>query len=343
VGNATPTSANFDFLRQHEDELLRLGALAERYSRDDPNTCLIKLRQFGEVLAQSIATKAGLDRSRNELRGSSGDEGQAYLLCRLDDEQITPREISDRFHHIRIKGNRAAHDHLWGTHGEALKGLKLTRELGIWFLWAFRKLEIKPRPFVPPPEPTAEMEALRGDLARLHEELTAARTTAERARSDAEEQRRSRLSAEERVRKEQEDRVVWEQLAKDLDATQEALVAEIARLETAAALSKQSTEAAKVIDLGDVPTRGILAELIRQFAFDNYIEPMRGTPDALICIRSGDVHKDMKLSARMPAVCSALDAKIFQSDFGLELVRRTGPRQGATVEWVFRARGAKTT
>jgi type I restriction enzyme R subunit len=52
-------SANFNFLGQHDVQLVRLGALAERYFRDDPNTCLIKLRQFGEVLAQLVAAKAG--------------------------------------------------------------------------------------------------------------------------------------------------------------------------------------------------------------------------------------------------------------------------------------------
>ena len=40
-------SANFGFLSAHDAQLERLGALAERYFKDDPNTCLIKLRQFG--------------------------------------------------------------------------------------------------------------------------------------------------------------------------------------------------------------------------------------------------------------------------------------------------------
>ena len=46
-------SANFDFLGKYDVQLVRLGALAERYFKEDPNTCLIKLRQFGEVLAQT--------------------------------------------------------------------------------------------------------------------------------------------------------------------------------------------------------------------------------------------------------------------------------------------------
>jgi type I restriction enzyme R subunit len=45
-------TANFGFLARHDIQLMRLGALAERYFGDDPNTTLIKLRQFGELLAQ---------------------------------------------------------------------------------------------------------------------------------------------------------------------------------------------------------------------------------------------------------------------------------------------------
>lgn len=40
----TLTSLNFDFLKSHDGQLVRLGALAERYFQEDPNTCLIKLR-----------------------------------------------------------------------------------------------------------------------------------------------------------------------------------------------------------------------------------------------------------------------------------------------------------
>ncbi|MGA2636197.1 hypothetical protein [Methylocella sp.] len=49
--------SNFTFLKPHDDQLVRLGALAERYFHDDPNTCLIKLRQFGELLAQVLPGK----------------------------------------------------------------------------------------------------------------------------------------------------------------------------------------------------------------------------------------------------------------------------------------------
>jgi hypothetical protein len=49
-------STNFPHLRVYDEQLVRLGMLAERYFVDDPNTSLIKLRQLTEVLAQFIAT-----------------------------------------------------------------------------------------------------------------------------------------------------------------------------------------------------------------------------------------------------------------------------------------------
>jgi hypothetical protein len=43
---------NFAHLQAHDDQLVRLGMLAERYFADDPNTALLKLRQLAELLAQ---------------------------------------------------------------------------------------------------------------------------------------------------------------------------------------------------------------------------------------------------------------------------------------------------
>lgn len=54
--------------------------LAERYFAEDPNTALMKLRQFAELLAQIEATKVGLYTNR--------DEAQFDLLRRLQDQGI---------------------------------------------------------------------------------------------------------------------------------------------------------------------------------------------------------------------------------------------------------------
>ena len=116
--------SNFAFLKPHDIQLVRLGALAERYFHDDPNTCLIKLRQFGELLAQLIAAKTGLLQP--------GEESQADLLRRLKFERLLPSQVADLFHEIRILGNRASHG-AGGTAAEALNALKYARQAGVWF------------------------------------------------------------------------------------------------------------------------------------------------------------------------------------------------------------------
>ena len=40
----THQARNFSFMKIYGAQFERLGALAERYFADDPNTCLIKLR-----------------------------------------------------------------------------------------------------------------------------------------------------------------------------------------------------------------------------------------------------------------------------------------------------------
>ena len=67
--------------------------LAERYFPDDPNTCLLKLRQFGEVLAQLVASRVGLF--------TSGEEPQFERLRRLQGRGIVPREAATLFHAIK--------------------------------------------------------------------------------------------------------------------------------------------------------------------------------------------------------------------------------------------------
>ncbi len=62
----TSPGGNFGFLAEHDTQLSRLGALAERYFADDPSTCLIKLRQLAELLAQQVAARMGVYASPDE-------------------------------------------------------------------------------------------------------------------------------------------------------------------------------------------------------------------------------------------------------------------------------------
>ena len=81
--------SNFSHLKAHDEQLVRLGLLAERYFPEDPNTSLLKLRQLSELLAQLIATHVGLY--------ASPDEKQVDLVRRLQDQGIVPREVEMLF------------------------------------------------------------------------------------------------------------------------------------------------------------------------------------------------------------------------------------------------------
>lgn len=51
---------NFAFLHQRDPLLAQLGAAAERYCIADPMACLLKLREFGEVVARLCRLSAVL-------------------------------------------------------------------------------------------------------------------------------------------------------------------------------------------------------------------------------------------------------------------------------------------
>lgn len=107
------TSRNFSFLAIHDPELVALGSFAERYYAEDPNTCLMKLRQYAELLAQLTAANCTLTVYTGEKQND--------LLRRL--KYKLPRRIIDLFHWLRKKGNDAVHDRI-GTHQLALDHLR---------------------------------------------------------------------------------------------------------------------------------------------------------------------------------------------------------------------------
>jgi len=124
----TPTSANFAFLKPHNAQLHRLAVWGESYFRTDPNTTLIKMRQFAELLSNEVAARSGLlsstESTFNEVLGQLGRAGR------------TPRQVLDLFHLLRSKGNDAVHSNL-DEFGPALTALKVGRELGAWYVRSY--------------------------------------------------------------------------------------------------------------------------------------------------------------------------------------------------------------
>jgi type I restriction enzyme, R subunit len=158
--SASPS--NFDFLAEHSALLVQLAVTAEQVFSSDPNTTLIKLRQFGEALAQDLAVRYGIE--------FDDKTSQSDLLYKLNRE-LEP-EIRSLFHTLRIEGNRATHQ-FHTQHKEAMEGLKLARVLAIWYHQSFSKHaeSFKAGPFIAPTDPSLELRELQLKIEQLRSQL----------------------------------------------------------------------------------------------------------------------------------------------------------------------------
>ena len=158
-------SANFGFLRQHDQQIVKLAALAEQFFHSDSNTCIIKLRQYAERLAKLIAANTGLYQS--------ADEAQVELLKRLKLENVISKEVADLFHLIRIAGNKAVHNKVNTETDQALTLLQTSHQLGIWFHRTFSDRNFKSKAFIPPTDTTAQQNAeLKAKIEELEKIIT---------------------------------------------------------------------------------------------------------------------------------------------------------------------------
>ena len=161
-------SRNFAFLKIHSLDLVKLGTQAETYFANDPNTCLIKLRQFGEGLAQLVAAKAGLY--------EEPEERQVDLLRRLNFRGAVVGQVADAFHEIRKRGNAATHEG-YENKGVALNCLKYAKSLGVWFHRTYGGANgLQAGPVVPPKDPAVANAEIRQELAKLQAELEVSKT-----------------------------------------------------------------------------------------------------------------------------------------------------------------------
>lgn len=80
---------------------------------------------------------------------------------------------------------------------------------------------------------------------------------------------------------------------------------------------------------------GSLADRIRRHVNETVIAPARNAGKTAVIVVAGDVHKDLRLKDRMPAICGALDAQKFQDEYRVVLCKRSGPKQSSTATWSF--------
>ncbi|MEB3353730.1 MAG: type I restriction-modification system endonuclease, partial [Cyanobacteriota bacterium] len=254
-------STNFLHLQSYDEQLFRLGVLAERYFPEDPNTALLKLRQLGELLAQQTASRFGL-----ELRI---EETQQVLLRRLEAEGYLDREIAELFHVLRRKGNLANHE-LQGDHATALKTMRMAWQLGVWFHRTFSDPEFRSGPFQPPQPPAGGDLVLKTELDELRQAVAAYQAT---EGLNSEQLTQTEAQLRQAIREQQE----WEQIAEAVEADKVALAARLAELQAAAsrqssgamaALRQAAHQAAQRVELNEAATRELIDAQLRQAGWE---------------------------------------------------------------------------
>lgn len=152
---------NFTFLEKKWPVLTSLGEMAERNLHQDPNTTLIKLRIFAEMVVKYLLAY--------EKIPDSQENSQLARLRLLKQEELLPEEMLQVFHTIRVTGNRATHE-AYGSTKEAATLLSLAYRLGVWFMQVYGDWDFKPAEFVLPPAPATVTQV--DDLQRQLSELT---------------------------------------------------------------------------------------------------------------------------------------------------------------------------
>lgn len=168
----TTTNTNFCFLAEHNKLFLQLATSAERLFSSDPNATLIKVRQLAEALGQEVASRCGVAFDEQTT--------QSELIGELYRQAIIDKPTKDTFHQIRLAGNDAVHQFVT-THKDAIEGLRLVRNLCVWFHQNFGKnaQQFKPQKFITPTDPSLELTKVQAQLHELEQRL--AHATAEKS------------------------------------------------------------------------------------------------------------------------------------------------------------------
>ncbi|WP_339004055.1 type I restriction-modification system endonuclease [Fusobacterium polymorphum] len=116
--------SNFNFLQNDWQGLAKIGEMAEYMLYKDPNTAIMKLRQFGEELINTMLKVENFTYDKNSLAVD-----RILILKRAG---LIPADIDNILTSLRKKGNKAAH----GSYGDEQTAdilLSLAVKLGAWF------------------------------------------------------------------------------------------------------------------------------------------------------------------------------------------------------------------
>ena len=121
--------SNFEFLKDVEPHVLyRIAYLAETYLYTDPNGCLMKLRQFAEVMVNEIF--------QIEHIALPHDNNQANRISVLKREGIIEHQLGSILNQLRQRGNEAAHGG-FDSVSSAKTNLQMAYKLAQWYALSY--------------------------------------------------------------------------------------------------------------------------------------------------------------------------------------------------------------
>lgn len=209
-------SSNFSHLSPLSSELAKIGYRAEQYLKDDPNTSLLKSRQFAELLTQETAARLG----RYKL---DVPQTQSQLIQLLSRDSILTAEIQNALHAVRKMGNEANHQFADDLRG-ALQALKINNQLGLWFQRTFGDPRTKAGGFIIPETPQTIPEDVQQELENLRKLKADADSELAKVLTQAEEAAQRAQALEEEAR-------LWESLATEEEASRQQLQAKLEELQ----------------------------------------------------------------------------------------------------------------
>lgn len=178
---------NFEFLKSYWEDLSKTGELAENYVYSDPNTSMIKQGMFAERMVQYMLAYDG-------IAEPDYDNTHANRIRLLKQNDLLPREVSDSLYVIRKMRNDASHN------GEddldrARDNLRLTFNLGVWFMQVYGDYDYVPEEYIEPIEASLKAELLIKENKELEEKYAALEAEIDIIRTNGKSNARRRLSA----------------------------------------------------------------------------------------------------------------------------------------------------
>ncbi|MFF7439469.1 DEAD/DEAH box helicase family protein [Streptomyces sp. NPDC008122] len=192
--------------------LVAYGSAAESHVFSDPNTSLIKSRQFGETLASDLVS-----RGRVRVEGST----QFDRLKALEREGYLHEDVGTAFHEVRTLGNDANHGD-YDNADDAFRALRTCFRLGVWYhrLLTGSREQITFVPPDPADTPVAENQRLLETVASARQALEEARLSYQNQESQAQAEQAARAAAERELAQAKTER---EELARMVAAMQDQL------------------------------------------------------------------------------------------------------------------------